>query len=253
VSQDPAGAWLIRDPATFELKGRTFTMVRPSPFGIAEGEDGRRLVAGVFSGSVQHHNGIEVVPVLEPGAVDLGLVRSGRAPLVIEHRYSLDDLLGAVDEAWLADGRLHVMGRLAEGGGADRVWDLLRQGFPLSLSLGWRVNDAEPIGERSWRATRWTVAEVSVVVFGRDEDAHVRYLDQDPEVFAEFRRGVQAAIDDARVAVSRRLFLDRWEAWTLPTALRLADELGVDRGRVHGLLAAEVRRHTGELQHDLAA
>jgi hypothetical protein len=73
-------------------------MARPDPFGIAEG-DGRRLVAGVFSGSVQHHNGIEVVPVLEPGAVDLGLVRSGRCPILMEHGYILDGLLGAVDEA----------------------------------------------------------------------------------------------------------------------------------------------------------
>jgi hypothetical protein len=247
VSQDPAGAWLIRDLATFELKGRTFTMVRPSPFGIAEGEDGRRLVAGVFSGSVQHHNGIEVVPVLEPGAVDLGLVRSGRCPIVVEHRYSLDELLGAVDEAWLADGQLHVVGRLARTPAANRLWRLLRQGFPLSLSLGWRVNDAEPVGERSWRATRWTLAEASVVVFGRDEDAHVRYLDQDPEAFAEFRRGVQASIDDARVAVSRRLHLDKWESWSLPTAFRLADALGADRGHVHELLAAEVQSHIGKL------
>jgi hypothetical protein len=96
------------------------------------------------------------------------------------------------------------------------------------------------------------VAEVSVVVFGRDEGACLRYLDQDPQAFAEFRRGVQASVEDARVAVSRRLYLNRWEAWTVPTAVRLADALGADRGRVLELLDAEVRRHIGMLQDDLA-
>jgi hypothetical protein len=237
----------------FDLQGRCFTLDRPGLFGVAGGEGGRRLVAGVFSSSVQHHNGVDIAPTFEAGAIDLGLVRSGRCPILTEHGYILDGLLGAVDEVWLADGRLHVVGRLAHGGEADRVWDLLRQGFPLSLSLGWRVNHAEPTGERSWRATRWTLAEVSVVVFGRGEGACLRYLDEDPEEFRRFYRGVQDAVEDARVAVYRRLFLDRWEDWTLPAAIDLAAGLGADRNRVHELLDAEVRRHIAELQDDLSA
>jgi hypothetical protein len=162
---------------------------------------------------------------------------------VVEHRFFPSELLGAVDEVWIADGRLHVVGRLGlTAARRTGLWDLLRQGFPLSLSLGLRVNDAVPTGETSWKATRWALAEVSVVVFGRDEGAHLRYLDQDPEAFAEFYRGAQDAVDDARVAVYRRLFLDRWEGWVPAAAARLAEELDADPGRVHALLDGEVRR-----------
>jgi hypothetical protein len=71
-------------------------------------------------------------------------------------------------------------------------------------------------------------------------------------VFAEFRRGVRDAAEDARVVFHRRLFLDRWEAWTLPAAIRLADGLAADRTRMHELLADEVPKHVAELQRDLA-
>src|SRR5690349_7296243 len=48
---------------------------------------------------------------LEPGAVDLGLARAGRAPLLLEHRRYVDSLLGGVVAAVVEGGLLAVVVR----------------------------------------------------------------------------------------------------------------------------------------------
>ena len=64
---------------------------------------------------------------------------------------------------------------------------------------------------------------------------------------------MRCAVEDARVVVSRRLFLDRWGGGVSAAAVRVAKRLGADRDRVCGLLAAEVRRQVERLQTELAA
>ena len=87
---------------------------------------------------------------LEPGAIDLGLVRSGRCPLLVEHHPYVEHLLGSVVAATVEGGELRLLCRFARGGRADEVWSLLEQGFPLVDQLR-AARSSTP----SRRATTW--------------------------------------------------------------------------------------------------
>jgi hypothetical protein len=162
-------------------------------------------------------------------------------------------------DAWVENNALCFVGRVAEGGEADRVWSLLTQGFPLSVSLGSRVVAAEALGPepdgigQRYKATRWELTEASVVVFGKDPAAHLRCLDRSPEARERLARRAAAVAADARLKVRRALHLDRWTVWSTGAGLAIAAQLGVDRDRLCDALDAEVRRHVERLQDDLAA
>jgi hypothetical protein len=245
--------------ATFELGGRTFrlpTLAR----GLNEDDPGRRLVAGFATGdAVRHGRDCVLLDSLEPGAVDLGLVRAGRAPLLLDHLRTFDTFLGALAEAWVEDGVLRFVGRLAEGGEADRIWSLLGQGFPLSVSLGSRVLAAEDLGPepdgvgRRYKVTRWALTEASVVVFGADPAAHLRSLERDPAARERLAQRAREASADARLKVRQALHLDKWLSWSVGAGVAIAAELGLTHDRVCGLLDEQVRRHVEKLQDELAA
>jgi hypothetical protein len=248
-----------QDDATFQLRGQSFWLPTLA-WGLNDDDLGQRLVAGFATGdAVRHGRDCVLLDSLEPGAVDLGLVRSGRAPLLVDHIRSWDCFLGALADAWVEHGALAFVGRLAEGGEADRVWSLLRQGFPLSVSLGSRVVAAEALGPepdgvgRRYRVTRWELTEASVVVFGADPAAHLRSLERSPEARERLARQAEAAAADARLRVRQALHLDRWTAWATGAGLALAAELGAAPDRVCDLLDEQVRRHAERLQDELAA
>ena len=55
------------------------------------------------------------------------------------------------------------------------------------------------------------------------------------------------AAADARLKVRQALHLDRWTAWSTRAGLAIAAELGVDHGRVCGLLDEQERRQVERL------
>ena len=75
--------------------GRSFTI---PPFGPAIYDDPteRLAVALVATPGLLRRDGFLVRYNLELGAVDLGLARTGRSPLLLEHRRTVPDMLGAV-------------------------------------------------------------------------------------------------------------------------------------------------------------
>jgi hypothetical protein len=247
--------------ASFRLEGRSFT-VPTSLHGLNHDDPGARLVAGLANaGSVAHGVGHALSYSFAPGAVDLSFARSGRCPILLEHTRAMECLLGVVTDVWADADGLRFVGRLAEGGWADRVWGLLRGGFPLSLSLGARIEDAEPLGPadpagrgpRGFRVVRWKLLEVSICTFGKDEEAHVGCLDRDPDLRERLAERARQAAAAARLAVHRALHLDRWEKWATGAGLAIAAGLGVDHDRVCDLLDEQVRRHVERLQDELAA
>jgi HK97 family phage prohead protease len=249
------------DPATFELAGQHF-VVPTLVAGINDADPGARLVAGVAnSGSVAHGAGHAIAYSFAPGAVDLSFARSGRCPILLEHARAMECLLGMVTEAWADEDGLRFAGRLAEGGWADRVWSLLRGGFPLSVSLGARIEAVEPLGPaepgepgpRRFRVTRWKLLEVSICTFGKDEEAHVACLDTDPEMRERLAERAKEAAADARLRMRQALHLDRWERWATAAGVAIAARLGADPDLVCDVLDAEVRRHCERLQAELAA
>lgn len=227
-----------------EVGGRSFVV----PAGLtAVGNRDRVALALLTSGACRFGDAL-VESAVTPGAVDLSLVRSGRAPLLSSHCASLDTLLGQVIEATVDGPVLQCLVRFARGPEPDRVWAMLRDGFPLSLSAGATIEGAERIGVRDgqplYQATRWKLREVSVVVFGRDEQAFVRRLNdaEDPVAMLDQMRSGRRSAE-----IEQALCLHRWRRWGAPAGLRLAEQLGIDPDRMGDLLASEIASHCDQL------
>ena len=107
----------------------------------------------------------------------------GRCPLLVEHCRSLDAMVGQVVAAEFDGPLLRAMVRFAPVPEADQLWTLLQTDFPISLSIGATVQQADVVEEhhdcRVIRCGRWTLSEVSVCVYGRDPAAHLRKLNWD--------------------------------------------------------------------------
>lgn len=237
----------------FEVEGKWF--YAPSPaIGVCEDD---RLAVAYYSGGITKVHGDWITYSLEPGACDLSAVRTGRAPLLSSHMRCLEALLGMIVSAELQDGVLRSIVRFGPGKEADRLWGMLQAGFPLSLSMGSTILHAEsngegPDGMASYRVRRWRLEELSVVVWGKDENAHVRLLGADESPAAMVGRMNSTAGDPAKAEAGRALKLDRWRRWAVPAGIRIADELGTAREELCVALDREVRAQCSALERDFA-
>ena len=227
-------------------QGRTFVV--PSAT-VALDRDERLALAIVTSGAFGY-GGQRIAYSLEPGAIDLSLVRSGRCPLLVEHHPYVENLLGSVVAATVEGDELRLLCRFARGGRSDEIWSMLEQGFPLSVSAGGEIEHAEPAGEDLVRAVRWKLVEVSVCVRGRDERAHIRPLAADEDAAAMMRAMDPNDPDGLarRLALRRRLRLDDWQRWVDTAAPRLARAVGADPDATADALGALVSEHVREIE-----
>jgi hypothetical protein len=104
----------------------------------------------------------------------------------------------------------------------------------------------------AYHVTRWRLEELSVVVWGKDESAHVRLLGRDESPAAMVERMNSADSDPAKAEAARALQLDRWRRWAVPTGMRIADELRADRAELCIALDREVRAQCSDLERDFA-
>jgi hypothetical protein len=127
-----------------ELNG-TYFHIPTSSIGVNHDE---RLAVAFFSSSAVLFGRDIIEHDFAPGAVDLGFVRKGRAPLLTEHMRCLDALIGQVLTAEIIDGCImRCLCRFARGKEADRLWGMLCSGFPLSLSCGARIKHAVKVAD----------------------------------------------------------------------------------------------------------
>jgi hypothetical protein len=193
-----------------------------------------------------------------PAAVDLDLVKAGRAPLLAEHVRRLDSMLGAAVVAEIADRALRAVVAFGLGAQADRIWALLEMGFPLSISIGNEVQHAvpagtAPAGRPKFRVIRWKVTEFSVCVRGADESASIRALDVHEDAPAMVARMNERG-DAKRLAVRSALHLESWRFWAPGAGARIARTVaGADPDALAAALAAEVASRCDRLETDLAA
>jgi hypothetical protein len=104
----------------------------------------------------------------------------------------------------------------------------------------------------AYHVTRWRLEELSVVVWGKDESAHVRLLGCDESPAAMVARMNSVEGDQARAEAGRALRLDRWRQWAVPAGMRIADELKTDRAELCIALDREVRAQCSALERDFA-
>jgi hypothetical protein len=240
---------------TLDIAGTRFA-IPASVLGVEPGE-GRQVVGIIPAAPVEFGSDLMTYD-LSAEAGDLTAVQTGRAPLLMEHGFRFDNLLGALTAAWFDAGpMLCVTARLARTPDADRVLAFIRDGLPLSISVGADIVEAELIetmsdGRRHIKAVRWRLREVSLVVYGRNPHAALHDIESAIGQGLLTRRADGGAAY-ARRDAEKRLALDRWRAWAYGASLRLADELGCDAARVTELLTAEVVGHGARLLDDLAA
>jgi hypothetical protein len=238
----------------FEIEGKWFYV--PSPVLVVH--EGDRLAAAFYSGGVTRVHGDWLTYSLEPDACDFSMVRSGRAPVLVEHMRCVDALLGMILSAELDGGVLRSVARFGPGKESDRLWGMLAAGFPLSLSLGATIQHAVreekdgPDGMPAYHVTRWRLEELSVVVWGKDESAHVRLLGRDESPAAMVERMNSADSDPAKAEAARALQLDRWRRWALPAGIWIANELGSAPTDLCVALDREVRTQCSDLERDFA-
>lgn len=126
-------------------------------------------------------------------AVDLGRLKSGRAPFLAAHSsYALTDVLGVIEDAWILgpngrkEGRARI--RFSQRADVEPVIRDLRDGILSNVSVGYSVSQwerREPANKGEvplLTAKRWEPMEVSLVPIGADPAAKVR-SDERGELF----------------------------------------------------------------------
>lgn len=115
---------------------------------------------------------------LDPGHVRMGRLTSGAAPLLATHDAgSLNNVLGVVSTAWLANGEGHATVRFSEREDVKPVLNDVRNGILKSVSVGYKVHRTEVdegTNPPTQRVIDWEPHELSLVPIPADSTARVR-------------------------------------------------------------------------------
>jgi hypothetical protein len=139
------------DPSSAEGSG----FLKPLP-------DGRLLLHMACEGVLSTSGGGVPVRIGE-GSLDLSILNSGRAPLLLEHLRPLEFLAGIIEAAWAADGILFARARLAKLPRLADVAALIDAGILVNCSVGMLLqHHAVADGEGVHTVSRWRPYEVSL-------------------------------------------------------------------------------------------
>ncbi len=117
---------------------------------------------------------------LDPSHVDLSRLNDGGHPLLAAHNdRDLDSVVGVVEKVWLEGDKAGATVRFAKDDISDRVFQKVKDKILRNVSVGYSVEEYTDVtrdGDEypTYRATRWTPAEISIVPIGFDKDAKVR-------------------------------------------------------------------------------
>ena len=118
---------------------------------------------------------------MEPGAIRMGRLASGSAPLLNSHRdFTVDDVIGVITRAWIENGQGKAAVRFSKRADVDPIWQDVQDGILRNASMGvaiHAVEDVTPQGAsvRQVLVTDWEPEEVSLVPVGADPGAGFRF------------------------------------------------------------------------------
>ncbi|MGE5646734.1 MAG: hypothetical protein ACM336_13175, partial [Acidobacteriota bacterium] len=118
---------------------------------------------------------------MEPGAVRMGRLASGAAPLLNSHRdFTVDDVIGVIARAWVENGQGKATVRFSKRADVDPVWQDVQDGILRNASMGVAIHaieDVTPQGAamRQVLVTDWEPEEVSLVPVGADPGAGFKF------------------------------------------------------------------------------
>ena len=131
-------------------------------------EDERRVSMALSSEEpVERSFGIEVLEHSEE-AIDLSFLRSGRAPLLLDH--NPEKQVGIIESVDL-DGsarRLRATVRFGKNGLAKEAFDDVVDGIRANVSIGYAINKMERQGNDKYVAKSWRPVEASLVSIPAD-------------------------------------------------------------------------------------
>lgn len=116
---------------------------------------------------------------MDPAHVRLGRLNGG-APLLDTHgRYSLSDVIGVVEQAWIANGEGRAVVRFSSRAEVEPLWKEVLDGIIRNVSVGYSIHKFEDVTQRDAKtktmlATDWEPSEISLVPIGADAKAGVR-------------------------------------------------------------------------------
>jgi hypothetical protein len=118
---------------------------------------------------------------MEPGAIRMGRLASGAAPLLNSHRdFTVDDVIGVIVRAWVENGQGKATVRFSKRADVDPVWQDVQDGILRNASMGVAIHaieDVTPQGSamRQVLVTDWEPEEVSLVPIGADPGAGFKF------------------------------------------------------------------------------
>ena len=131
-------------------------------------EDERRVSMALSSEEpVERSFGIEILEHSED-AIDLSFLRSGRAPLLLDH--NPEKQVGIIESVDL-DGsarRLRATVRFGRNGLAREAFDDVVDGIRANVSIGYAINEMERQGKDKYVAKSWRPVEASLVSIPAD-------------------------------------------------------------------------------------
>jgi HK97 family phage major capsid protein len=139
---------------------------------VIDGDSRRVKIAVSSEEPVERSFGMEVLDHSE-GSIDLSFLKSGRAPLLLDHDPTKQ--IGVVESVSL-DGsarRLRATVRFGRNGLAKEVFDDVTDGIRANISVGYQINKLSKDGEKAYRAVSWMPMEVSVVSIPADRTVGV--------------------------------------------------------------------------------
>ena len=124
---------------------------------------------------VERSFGTEIL-VHDEDAIDLKFLRSGRAPLLLDHDPRKQ--IGVVESVHLdeTDHRLRAVVRFGRNGLASEVFSDVEDGIRANVSIGYRIADIEQADDEDgavFRVTAWQPLEVSIVSIPADTSVGV--------------------------------------------------------------------------------
>lgn len=117
---------------------------------------------------------------MSPDAVDMSRLNGGAPVLDTHNRYSLDGVLGVVENAWLNEGRGFADLRFSERDDVTPIWQDVQGGIIRNVSVAYEILEMREVGRdpatgyRIMRAVRWQPYEISLVPIGADQEAGTR-------------------------------------------------------------------------------
>lgn len=214
---------------------RLRAVLAPEPMG--EGDDTIGLV--IYTGAVvdrwDPYTGESYTLALDvsPDAVDTARVDQGTAPLLDSHEgYSTDSVLGVIvaGSVTFEDGAVKARARLSvDEEKAGKIADI-RAGILRAVSVGADILESKETGgkgatRRHVQATRWAIAEASIVAIGADPAAQT-FSRQQPQGEGEMGDTVDLSAvraDAARLERERIAGIELAGKTTRATAARIAE------------------------------